>query len=97
LQNILRTAFLSNVPLFAFSPAYVRAGALAAVYTTPNQVGRQAAEWLVRYLDGRTLPAIQSPREFEISVNRRVARALGLAMEEDSRIVDRVRELEGPR
>ena len=42
LQNILLTSFRARVPLVAFSPAYVRAGALMAVHVTPTQLGAQA-------------------------------------------------------
>jgi len=40
----------ANVPLVAFSPAYVRAGALLALYTTPTQAGSQAAHWALEVL-----------------------------------------------
>jgi putative tryptophan/tyrosine transport system substrate-binding protein len=97
LQNILRAGFQTKVPLFAFSPAYVRAGALAAVYSTPAQVGAQAAAWIARYLEGRPLPAAQAPREFEVSVNRNVARALGLTVDDDQTLADRLRKMEAAR
>jgi ABC-type uncharacterized transport system substrate-binding protein len=96
-QNILRTAFQSKVPLIAFSPAYVKAGALAAVYTTPAQVGRQGARWISLHLGGRSLPAVQPPGEFEVMVNRNVARALGIAIPEEGEIAERLRKMEPSR
>ena len=41
IQNILLTTFRARVPLFAFSPAYVKAGVLLAIYSTPGQFGAQ--------------------------------------------------------
>lgn len=93
-QNLLRAAFEARVPLIAFSPAYVRAGALAAVYSTPAQVGSQAGRSLVAVLNGGQVRQIQWPSEFEVSVNDQVARALGLDLEEAGRIKERLRALE---
>lgn len=90
-HNVLRTAFQARVPLIGFSPAYVRAGALAAVYTTPVQVGRQAGRMLNDFLDGRPLPAAQAPREFEVSVNIHVARALGLTLDDEAELAAQLR------
>ncbi|MDI1246095.1 MAG: ABC transporter substrate binding protein [Rhodoferax sp.] len=82
LQNILMTSIRKKVPLFAFSPAYVRAGALLAVYSTPPQVGKQAAQWVLGALANRPLPEMAlEPLDFEISVNEQVARVLGLSLD----------------
>jgi ABC-type uncharacterized transport system substrate-binding protein len=82
LQNILMTSIRGQVPLVAFSPAYVRAGALLAVYSTPPQVGEQAALWVLDALANRVLPEqALEPLDFEISVNEQVARVLGLTLD----------------
>jgi len=96
-QNILRTAFQARVPLIAFSPAYVKAGALAAVYTTPAQVGREGARWINLVLDGRPLPEAHGPGDFTVVVNVNVARALGISLEHEDAIVARIRKLEQAR
>jgi ABC-type uncharacterized transport system substrate-binding protein len=82
IQNILMTTIRVQVPLLAFSPAYVRAGALLAVYSTPPQVGAQAAQWVLDVLANRALPELAlEPLDFEISVNEPVVRALGLSLD----------------
>ena len=82
IQNILRTSIQAKVPLVAFSPAYVRAGALLAVYSTPAQAGTQAAHWVLEVLAMRSLPErALEPDDFEISVNEQVARVLALALD----------------
>lgn len=81
-QNILMTSIRDKVPLVAFSPAYVRAGALLAVYSTPTQVGTQAARWVLDVLAQRTVPEqAMAPDDFEISVNPEVARVLNLPLD----------------
>jgi len=78
LQNILLTTYRARDPLFAFSAAYVKSGAVLAVYSTPAQVARRAAEMLHTWLAGRGLPAPQTPREFDVAVNNKVASSLDL-------------------
>lgn len=82
IQNILLTSFRARVPLVAFSPAYVKAGALMAVHVTPVQVGHQAALLVRGVLQGRSLPAqpVYSV-EFSVAVNEHVARSLGLKLD----------------
>lgn len=97
LQNILLTTYRARIPLVAFSPAYVKAGAVMAVYSTPAQVARRAAEMVRQWQAGRGLPLPQKPREFEVAVNERVAASLGLWIDAPNLIVDDLRRQEGGR
>lgn len=81
IANILLATYRARIPVMAFSPAYVKAGALIAIYATPNQIGLQAAGLARMSLQGNALPAPQHPNEFEISVNDHVARSLGLNLD----------------
>ena len=82
IQNILLTTFRAQVPVVAFSPAYVRAGALLALHATPEQAGRQAASLVQTALRGQPLPGqpVES-NDFEVSVNEHVANALNLSLD----------------
>lgn len=97
LQNILLTSYRARVPLVAFSSAYVKAGALIAVYSTPAQVARHAAGMARGWLAGRGLPPVQSPQEFAVAVNPRVAASLGLQLDDASLIAEDLRRAEGQR
>lgn len=81
LQNILLTSFRARVPLVAFSPAYVRAGALMAVHVTPAQLGEQAAV-IARgvLLQGKALPSAAYSAHFSVAINEHVAHSLGLTL-----------------
>jgi putative ABC transport system substrate-binding protein len=95
IQNVLLASFRARVPLVAFSPAYVRAGALLALYVTPAQVGQQVASVARGVLQGKLLPA--SPlyaQSFSVSVNEYVARSLGLSFDVDS-LIGQLRKREG--
>jgi putative tryptophan/tyrosine transport system substrate-binding protein len=83
IQNILLTSFRARVPMLAFSPAYVRAGALLSLYSTPSQIGQQAGVMARGVLQGRGLGAPEYPNDFVISVNENVAHALGLRLDAD--------------
>jgi ABC-type uncharacterized transport system substrate-binding protein len=78
----LLTSFRAKVPLVAFSPAYVKAGALMALHVTPTQVGRQAASLFRGVVQGKGLPAqpVYSS-EFSVAVNEHVARSLELTLD----------------
>lgn len=94
IQNILLASYRARVPLVGFSQAYVRAGALLALFVTPEQVGQQAALLVRSALQGRSLPPepVYS-REFQVEVNQPVARSLGLRL--DARALgDKLRQLE---
>jgi putative ABC transport system substrate-binding protein len=78
IRNILLTTYRSKVPLVGFSPGYVKAGALCAVYSTPQQIAEQSADMIRAFANVRVLPAAQYAKQFEVSVNEQVARSLGL-------------------
>jgi len=80
IKNILLSSFRARVPMVAFSPAYARAGALLALYSSPAQVGQQAGAMVLAALRSARLPeqAVE-PDDFLVDVNADVARAMGLA------------------
>ncbi len=93
LQNILLSAVRAGVPMVSFSPAYVKAGALMAIYTTPSQVGQQAAQLARSVLQGKELPAPQYPRDFLIDVNVSLARSMNLDIDAKN-LTERLKRLE---
>lgn len=95
LQNILLTTYRARVPLVGFSPAYTKAGAVLALYSTPAQVARRAAEMVRSWQTGRGLPPPQTPREFAVAANARVAASLGLQLDEAAVLAEDLRRIEG--
>ena len=93
--SLLTTAYRRQVPLIGFSPAWVKAGALLGLYSTPAQVGARGAELLRQALPGRNLPPPQWPREFVVAANPDVARSLGLVLDE-ARLAEQLRQSERP-
>jgi len=83
LSSILTATYRARIPLVAFSPAYVKAGALVSVYSTPAQIGVQAATMVRGYYAGATSMVSQYPNEFNVRINDSVARSLGLTLREE--------------
>jgi ABC-type uncharacterized transport system substrate-binding protein len=89
-QNLLLTSFGFRMPVIAYSAAYVRAGALAAVYSTPQQAGREAGETARAMSRGAALPTSRYPRQFSVGVNRHMAATLGLVLPDESTLRERI-------
>lgn len=83
-SNILLTSYRAGTPVLAFSPGYVKAGALLAVHSTATQAGAQIAAMAVHFIQANALPANQYPSAFTISVNPYVARSLELNLDPQS-------------
>lgn len=79
-QNVLLTAYRNRSPVLGFSAAYVRAGALLSLYSTPSQIGAQTGMVAAQVLHGERLPAPAAPTQFEVGINLNVARSLGIVM-----------------
>lgn len=97
IQSILLTTYRYQVPVFGFSQAYVKAGALTAAYSTPVQIGRQVAEIALSLEGGkgRGLPPPQYPKYFSVAVNYQVARSLGIEIDNEAVLYDKVRRSGG--
>lgn len=80
IRNILLSSYRNKVPVIGFSHAFIKAGAVAAVYSTPEEIGKQAGELIEKFFisDSRHLTAPQYPVYFSVSVNEQVAQSLGL-------------------
>ncbi|MEJ2394559.1 MAG: hypothetical protein P8Z77_07195, partial [Candidatus Thiodiazotropha sp.] len=79
ISHILTTAYRNNLPVVGFSSAYVKAGATAAVYTSPEDIAHQIADTVIEYLlTQHVVNDRQQASYFSISFNFEVARSLGL-------------------
>ncbi len=80
-QSLLLASLRRKTPLIAYSESYVKAGALLALYSSPEQIGQHTAE-LVNCLTGACGTGSQEhyPRYFSVQVNNVVARQLGYVL-----------------
>ena len=97
LQSVFMTSYMKRIPVIAYSRAYVRAGALMAVYSTPAQIGLQTGELLMKMAQTDSWKSQQSyyPKYFSVAVNDRVARSLGLLIKDHDQIQSAMKVMEG--
>jgi putative ABC transport system substrate-binding protein len=93
IASILLTSYRAQVPLFGFSSSYVKAGALAAIYSQPAQIAQQVAEIIHGLPVNGNLPPPQSPRYFSVSVNASVRHSLELDMDDESNLLKKLKQL----
>lgn len=79
---ILLMTFRQRIPLIAFSKSYVEAGALAAIYSTPETVGEETAALIMNWITmpNKRLPIPAYPQLFDISINQGTAKSLRLKL-----------------
>ncbi len=84
-RSLLLAGLRSKTPVWGFSPAFVRAGALVGVGVSPRDQGAQAADIVKQLLadpraaKGKAYP----PAEVQIAVNLIVAAQLGIEVPEE--------------
>ena len=73
------------MPVIAYSKAYLKGGALAALYSSPVNVGRQTAELLSHNLQTPALVGgAHMPAYFSIAFNDSVAAFFNLSLESEN-------------
>lgn len=94
IHHLLVATYHQKIPVVGFSRAFVEAGAMLAVYSSPAQTGRQAAEIVQQALrtPARSLPPPQYPKYFTVAVNRRVAASLGIDVPDEQALLGRLQE-----
>lgn len=92
-QPILLTSYRYQKPIFGYSQSYVRAGALAAVYSSTKQFAKQAVEIAIKsHLASSELPPPQMPKYFSIMLNYQVARSLNISLIDEAEILKKMQE-----
>lgn len=85
---ILNLGYRNRTPVIGFSQSYTRAGALASLYTAPQDIGRDTAENVVAWLCCRDEKVWQPhySRYFTIDTNTSVAHVLGMELPSDDEL-----------
>jgi len=86
---LLYLSFRQKVAIIGFSRSYAKAGALASVYSSPENIGRHGAELLASLLNlkgesvmGTEVWRSHYPQYYTLEVNRAVASALNISVPE---------------
>jgi ABC-type uncharacterized transport system substrate-binding protein len=79
-KGVLLASYRSRKPVVSYSPAHVRSGAVASIYSSPIDIGRHLALLINQALnkESNTGTPFQFARFYSITTNSRVATALGI-------------------
>ena len=92
LYRLLLASYRRGIPVIAFSRAFVKSGALAAVHTTPGDMGKTLADLIAEgAITRHTKLRIHYPRYFHISINNAVASSLGLTPPDIATLTNRLK------
>ena len=88
LKGVLMTSYRSRKPVVSYSPAHVRSGALASIYSSPVDIGRHLSILMNHKLQEGSIkgPDMQFARYYSIALNFSVASALGLALPSEKQL-----------
>jgi ABC-type uncharacterized transport system substrate-binding protein len=95
---LLYMAYRQAKPVIAFSPSYAKAGALAAIYTTPEAIGLQLGKSIIKIAQSSesvahtvmTLGYINYPEYFSVATNNQVAKHVGIYLIDDKQLEDEI-------
>lgn len=84
-RTLILDTYLRGVALVGYSQSMVKAGALLAIHSTPQQLGKQTAELVTQLATAPTNAGEKDiyPTQFEVSINYQVARVLGLDLPDE--------------
>ncbi len=88
LKGVLLTAYRSRIPTISYSPAHVKSGALASIYSSPENIGRHLGDLLNQFIEKNSLPSEQIlfARYYSIAINSQVARSLDLSLPDTDQV-----------
>jgi ABC-type uncharacterized transport system substrate-binding protein len=93
-KNILLSSYHNRVPVVGFSLGYVKAGAIAAVYSSPQDIGKHIGDWVTDFLNKRDKvpPTLAFPRYYSVSTNDNVADSLNIQLPTASTLESKLEE-----
>lgn len=85
---LLHLSIRQRIPVIAFSKAYANAGALASIYSTPDDIGTDSGQFVELWLNNTrtSLDKPRYPRLYSLSTNQNVARALRITLASGSEL-----------
>ncbi len=95
IRGILLSSYRKKLPIIGFSRAYVKAGAIAAIYSEPTQISQQMAGIINEFMiNKRFSNRNYYPDDFSIALNINVANSLGISLDNSAAIIRRIKKAE---
>lgn len=82
LKGVLLAGYRNRKPVISYSPAHVKSGAVASIYSSPVDIGRHLATLINRQLQNpaQRTRGFEFARFYSIRTNPRIAAALGIVL-----------------
>ena len=95
LKGVLLTTYRGRLPVVSYSPAHVKSGALASIYSSPENIGEHLGDLLNEFIKTGALPSEDRlfAKYYTIVINHQVARALRLSLPDEDQLRLRVEEV----
>ena len=90
INSLVLDSYHKEIPLIGYSRSLVKAGAMLAVYSTPEQLGEDSAQLVSRILSGRRVSIHNYPKQFKVSVNYKLSRVYGITLPSEKVLHDRI-------
>lgn len=87
IQGILLLTYRNKTPVIGFSQAYSRAGAVASLFSSADNIAQHTAE-IIR--DKSATSRIYYPKYYSINFNQQVARTLGITPLNEKELIERL-------
>lgn len=91
-KTLILDTYLRGVALIGYSQAMAKAGAVMALYSSPEQLGQQAAALVQELITGKRAmnDQVYYPSSFEVAINYQIVRVLGMELPAEELIRQRV-------
>lgn len=91
-RTLILDTYLRGVALVGYSNSMVKAGALMAIHSTPQQLGQQTATIVTQLTSSAVVAGEKDiyPAHFDVSINYQVARILGVDLPDEAVLRERI-------
>jgi len=95
-KNILLTSYRHRKPVIGYSDSFVQAGAVAAIYTSPESAGDNAARIISEFFNNNWQFKKKSynPRNFSVNTNKQVAKSLEITLPDIVTIMNSIKKMD---
>ncbi len=94
LRSILLSAYRLRKPMIGPGPAFVKAGAMASIYSDLDDHLDELESLIVDYLESGVTPEARWPSNYDLVINDNVARSLGYLDLDHDALLGQVRATE---
>jgi len=77
-RPLIMASLENRLPIVGFSPAFLRAGAAAAIFPDYRAIGEQTADLVRRCLEQADCACWESPKKVNVAVNAKILRMFGI-------------------